>query len=74
MTRKCYDCKATKNLKGGWVDEDEMKNCSFCCKCFFDNEYDNDGLEYVTKENWNDYDYYWKLKKGSQFFREVMRE
>lgn len=64
MTRKCYDCGETKNLKGGWVDDDinGMKNCSFCCDCFFDNEYDDEDVSHVTRENWNLHNYNWELK------------
>ncbi len=64
MPRKCHDCKETKNLKSGWVDDDDgLKECSFCCKCFFDNEYCNDEVSHVTRENWNDHDYHWLIKR-----------
>jgi len=65
MPRKCFDCKTTKNLKQGWIDDsmdNPMENCLFCCKCFFDNEYDNSEVSHVTKENWNEHDYNWELK------------
>ena len=66
MTRKCNDCKTTKNLKNIWVEEDENGNLnmnkSCCANCFFDNGYELDHPDTITKENWNDYDYHWKRK------------
>ena len=63
--RKCHDCGETKELKSGWVDDslDGMRNCCFCKKCFFDGEYCRLDVSYVTKENWDDYDYQWNLRK-----------
>ncbi len=62
--KKCNDCGATKGLKSGWVDDslDGLRNCCFCKKCFFDNEYSDEDVSHVTKENWDDHDYHWNLK------------
>ena len=61
--KKCHDCGKTKGLKSAWFDEDEgIVNGSCCKRCFFDNEYENESE--VTRENWDDYDYRWNLKKG----------
>lgn len=65
--KKCNDCGTTKNLKKIWVEEDEKGhfnyNKSCCANCFFDNEYELDHDDIITKANWDNYDYNWKLKK-----------
>jgi len=66
MPRKCHDCGNTKNLKSVWVEEDENGNHndkkSICRDCFFDNEWGNEDVSHVTKENWDDHNYHWKPK------------